>query len=205
MRENLLSPSSITLFGRVFPLAVDQESLAATLGANRFLREQLAHTVKVGTDDVPDAKFARIYAISYEGTYYNLSRPAIFLVHGDGTPAFPPVPKTPGPTPSGGEGPPLEPKPPQSQMARGPSGTDQSGVATKDGEFSSDIMMWEYDKGDFSLRLDVTTGTLEDILLEAEIETQLQISSAARVQISGAARMQISHAARMQISGRSGG
>ena len=51
----------------------------------------------------------------------------------------------------------------------------------------------------------VTTGTLEDILLEAEIETQLQISSAARVQISGAARMQISHAARMQIARRSGG
>jgi hypothetical protein len=66
-------------------------------------------------------------------------------------------------------------------------------------------MMWEYDKGDFSLRLDITSGTFEDILLEAEVDAQLQISSAARMQTAGTARMQISHAARMQVSRRGGG
>ena len=29
--------------------------------------------------------------------------------------------------------------------------------------------MWVYDKGDFSMRLDVETGSLEQILLEAEV------------------------------------
>ncbi len=189
MSENLLSPSGIKLYGREFP-GFSTSNLGGALGANHFLRDQLADTT---------AKFARIYGFSYEGAYYNLSRPAIFLVHGDGTPAFPPVPSAPGTST-----PPPTP-PPHSQMARGPGTTDQSGVAEKGWDFSSDIMMWEYDKGDFSLRLDVTVGTFEDILLEAEIETQLQISGAARVQISGAARMQISHAARMQIVRRSGG
>lgn len=192
MPENLLSPSGIKLFGRKFDaFGTDAANLPTAFGANHFLRDQLADA---------NAKFARIYGFSYEGAYYNLSRPAIFLVHGDGTPAFPPVPSTPGT----GTAPPAA-QPPHSQMARGPSATDQSGTAKKDWEFASDIYMWDYDKGDFSLRLDVTAGTFEDILLEAEIETQLQISGAARVQISGAARMQISHAARMQIAHRSGG
>jgi hypothetical protein len=67
----------------VLPLTVDVATLPDTLGGNRFLREQLAHESPPGT---PDAKFARIFAISYEGKFYTLSAPAIFLVHGDGSP-----------------------------------------------------------------------------------------------------------------------
>ncbi len=171
MVESLLSPSRIRLFGREFP-GFSAAGLPTALGDNNFLSKQIKKT---------GARFARIYGFSYEGAYYPLSRPVVFLVHTDGTPAPPAAPGA-------------------AKAARGPSTTDQSGEARMDAKFSSDIMMWDYDKGDFSLRLDITAGTFEDILLEAEVDVQLQMSSAARMQTAGSARMQISHAARMQVS-----
>ena len=39
----------------------------------------------------------------------------------------------------------------------------------RDWDFSADLRYWEYEKADFSMRLDVTTGTLEQILLEAAL------------------------------------
>jgi hypothetical protein len=35
----------------------------------------------------------------------------------------------------------------------------------------SDIKAWSYDKGDFSIRLDIETGPLDKILLEEAIES----------------------------------
>jgi hypothetical protein len=215
MRENLLAPTNITLFGRVFPLAVDTAAIPDTLGANRFLREQLTHTVTVGegqnAEEVPDARFARIYAISYEGTFHHLARPAIFLVHGEGS-----IIRDAG------------------LPARGlESGglSDDSGLIDKDFTFDRSegkvkppgggapvdleagqvVRYWEYDKGDFTLRIDIASGTFEDVLLDAEVDTQLQIagagrvqtSGAGRVQTSGAGRVQMSHAGRMQMAHRS--
>jgi len=196
MQENLLSPTNIALFGRVFPLTVDQSSLSDALGesfgANRFLLKQL---MNLGKDKKPNARFARIYAMSYEGQFYNLSRPTVFLVHGDGRDIS-------------GAG----------LVSRGAdkgSSTDETGLAVQDFDFERStgvktgpgrgLKYWEYDKGDFSLRLDISSGTFEDILLEAEVDAQLQMSSAARMQTAGTARMQISHAARMQVSRRGGG
>ena len=194
MHENLLSPTNITLFGRVFPLAV--AGLPATLGANRFLRAQL---------EEPGAQFARIYAISYEGTFHHLSRPAIFLVHGEGT-----FIRCAGLADRG--------------LHEG-GVADDSGLIAKDFTFErsdegmgandlrpgQSVRFWEYDKGDFTLRLDVASGTFEDVLLDAEVDTQLQISGAGRVQTSGsgrvqtssAGRVQMSHAGRMQMAHRS--
>jgi hypothetical protein len=200
MLENLLSPTNITLFGRVFPLEVDAANLPKTIGGNRFLREQLAH---LGSDDKPDAKFARIFAISYEGKFYTLSAPAIFLVHGEGTEIA-------------DAGLPI-------RAAAAGGQTDDSGLIAKSFDFerSGDptkpgdlqpghaVVFWEYDKGDFSLRIEIASGTFEEILLGAEVEAQMQISGAARMQAggaarmqTGAARMQVSHAARMQVGGR---
>lgn len=45
------------------------------LGSNNFLQAQLAS---------PGARLARIYAFSYEGHYYDLAAPALFVVHGPG-------------------------------------------------------------------------------------------------------------------------
>ena len=35
-----------------------------------------------------------------------------------------------------------------------------------------DMKVWVYDKGDFSMRLDVETGTFEHILLDAELDEE---------------------------------
>ncbi len=148
MKESLLSPTNIILFGRVFPLSVDKASLPPALGGNCFLREQL---------NCDGAKFARIYAFSYEGTFYNLPKPAIFLVHGDGEEIK-------------GAG----------LAARGRNAggiTTESGLVAKDFDFERSaglgvgeaVSFWEYDKGDFSLRCDIVSGTFDEILLEAAL------------------------------------
>ena len=78
MPETLLAASEIKLFGRVVGgLAVDVSG-HTSLGDNLFVKKQL---------QAAKAQFARIYAFSYEGQYYVLPKPAIFLVHGDGTAA----------------------------------------------------------------------------------------------------------------------
>ncbi len=43
-----------------------------------------------------------------------------------------------------------------------------TGVASVTGALSSDFKVWRYDKDEISLRLDMTSGPLEQILLEAE-------------------------------------
>ncbi len=174
MPETLQSPSCIKLFGRLVtdlnvgpgvnavaaaaaavPAAAAAARAAAApppvqppyLGANLFLQQQL------GVAGADAATIARIYGFAYEGHYYDLARPALFLVHGPGQPAERPVP--------GG--------PPTRREARAPDETDRSGVAATPRSFSEDMMVWAYDKGDFSIRMDVETGTLQQILLEPEL------------------------------------
>lgn len=79
-------------------------------GNNNHLAEQL--------DD--DAQLARIYGFAYEGTYYELPEPAIFLVHGEGDTA------TKGNAPIG-------------QGSRAPVNPTLSGVASAEYQFSNDI------------------------------------------------------------------
>ncbi|MBV9975664.1 MAG: pentapeptide repeat-containing protein [Hyphomicrobiales bacterium] len=92
------------------------------------------------------ANFARIYAFSFEGAIYSMPKPAIFLVHGTGTTI-------------------------DVSTARVRSSVDDSGVAAREWEFSGGgtVSYWEYEKGDFSLRLDTEAGPLEQILLAAAI------------------------------------
>ncbi|MBV9752194.1 MAG: pentapeptide repeat-containing protein [Hyphomicrobiales bacterium] len=90
-------------------------------------------------------QLARIYAFSFEGAIYGMPKPAIFVVHGPGTPI---------------------------NFTGGPyrSNVDQSGVVAREWEFASkQVLYWEYEKGDFSLRLDTEAGPLEQILLAAAI------------------------------------
>jgi hypothetical protein len=84
MSENLVSASTVLLFGRVvedleIKPAADSGGLVR-LGVDQPLQEQLE-------PEDPESKpsFARIYAFSYEGHYYDLAKPALFLVHGQGT------------------------------------------------------------------------------------------------------------------------
>jgi hypothetical protein len=99
---------------------------------------------------------ARIYSFSFEGAYYQLPRPALFLVHGWGTP--------------------IGNWDVNSTM-------DQAGVVGREWDFSgntfpSDLVSWEYEKGDFSLRLDLDAGPFEQILLQMALRAGAGVSGA---------------------------
>jgi hypothetical protein len=157
MPESLMSPSSIKLFGRLIAeIQIVASPNAPRLGDNNFLLRQLS------TDPLP--QLARIYAFSFEGAFYEIPKPPLFAVHGPGVPVG---------------------------NWDTPSTLDQTGVAGRDWDFSgsspdlrpaarvarggepraaapstTDIYYWEYEKGDFSLRLDVDAGPFEQILLQ---------------------------------------
>lgn len=160
--ETLLDPSGVRLFGREMSDLVLKKSSSAEAAAgdaparpsaNSFLKQQLT---------AEGATLARIYGFSYEGFYYELSQPAIFLVHGPGTPVESPEP---------GSG------LPSSRVARSAPSVSHTGVAARDMVFADDIHFWAYDQGDFSLRLDMETGPLKDILLDMELRPERPTSS----------------------------
>jgi len=108
-------------------------------------------------------KLARIYAFSFEGQYYAVPKPPIFLVHGTGMPL--------------------------GNWAN-PSSLDQSGVMGREWDFSgnllpTDLVYWEYEKGDFSLRLDLDAGPLEQILLQMTLRSGADRTSGAGVSGAG--------------------
>ena len=147
--ETLLSPSAVKLYGRVIDgLKFDLTGAGTPLGANSFLRSQLS---------AKGACFARIYGFSFHGSYRPLQRPAIFLVHGPGASASASVPYVKkGATDKNTSA---------QEDHSAPGSVDKSGVAAKEWEFSADVKVWEYDQADFSLRLDISSGPLERILL----------------------------------------
>lgn len=157
MSETLLSPSNVLLFGRVVedlkvqPADTNKNHnpfsvLGERLGSNKDLEQQLTHP---GGDDLKKrtACFARIYGFSYEGAYHDLPRPMMFLVHGTGTPA------------SEGKGGGVK-------RARAPGDPSLIGLAAADFQLADDIMVWSYDKADYTIRMDVETGMFEQVLLD---------------------------------------
>lgn len=169
MNESLLSPSNIILFGRDFPLKFDQERSEADMdedknrengkerereivrqfGANRFLRDQLT---------APGAKLARIYAFTYEGTFYNLPKPTVFLVHGPG----------------------LDISGFAENTNKLFSDIGKSGVVARDFGFEHGVKFWEYDKADFTLRCDIVSGTFDEVLLDAALSMTARDSITSR-------------------------
>ena len=144
--ESLLGLQTVYLFGReISDLKVSGKAAEDRGGANNFLRRQFKHK---------DARLVRVYAFSYEGYMYDLSRPSLFLLHGPGKdPDAPPPPNDDF-----------------HRLARAPGRVSRTGVGRQYGEFSMDIKVWAYERGDFSVRLDVETGTLEHILLAVELD-----------------------------------
>jgi hypothetical protein len=107
-------------------------------------------------------QFARIYAFSFEGALYGMPRPSIFLVHGIGTVVD------------------------MTQQNTGYRSTlDQSGVLAREWEFSAqknnDMRYWEYEKGDFSIRLDSEAGPFEQILLAAALRAGADMADRAGI------------------------
>ena len=133
------------------------ERLSKSLGSNRFLEQQFV-----------DAVVARIYGFSYEGAYYDLPRPTLFVVHGNGEPAvLPSQIETANPPPSVTT---------RAQLARAPQAPSVTGMAAADFQFSDDIRVWSYDKADYTIRMDVETGMFEQVLLDAYFSDGAHVS-----------------------------
>ncbi len=148
--ETLLGVSSVYLFGRrLLDIEIKPQVYGAVpeVGANNFLRKQLV---------APGACLARIFAFSFEGELLELDRPTIFLVHGQGE-----DPDDPPPTNVEGQ---VEYR----RLARSPGSSSKSGLGIQSKSFAEGTRVWVYDKTDFSMRLDIETGTLEQILLGAD-------------------------------------
>lgn len=145
--ESLLEDSTVRLFGRVLSdLKIDsdrndyydnkhksypQGNSPRAQSRNRFLAQQLGSA---------SSQFARIYCYSYQGHMIEMTRPAIFLVQGDGVPVA------------------------------GSTGQEVglSGVASGDSSFAPDVKMWIYDRADYTMRLDVESGSFDRVLFEFE-------------------------------------
>jgi hypothetical protein len=84
MSERLVSASTVLLFGRVVE-DIEIKSSASSGGLARSGVNQLLQNELAAASPEPTPNFARIYAFSYEGHYYDLAKPALFLVHGPGT------------------------------------------------------------------------------------------------------------------------
>ena len=155
MPETLLSPSNILIFGRIVedlqvvvpgppPDPRHGPFVQPRTGVHQFLEDQLTG---------PNSGFARIYGFSYEGRYYDLPWPTLFLVHGPGQPA-----ETAAQSGGAGAG--------NQRVARAPDDPDRSGLGAQDFSFADNLMVWSYDRADLSMRLDVESGTFEQILLD---------------------------------------
>ena len=174
MAETLMSPSTIKMYGRVVTdLTLDPQKPKKGPGANGLLHDQLTQEPVEG-DPKKGARLARIYAMSFEGTLYTLPKPAIFVVHGEGDP----VPK-PG-------------------FAAGGTKPDASGLAVRDFAWEDDLRYWSYDKDDVSLRLDVVTGPLDEILIDATLSAASRYAITSRAELAARAEL----AGRAEVAGR---
>ncbi|WP_170328998.1 hypothetical protein [Ruegeria arenilitoris] len=130
------------------------------LGKNNQLADQLGD----------DARIARIYAFAYEGTHYELPEPILMLVHGEGESA-------------------TDGNKPGDLAARAPNDPSLSGVSAADYQIANDIRVWDYDKADYTMRMDVMTGQFEQVLLDIYFGFDSPAVSGARVsgaRVSGA-------------------
>ncbi|RUW97314.1 hypothetical protein EN784_44255 [bacterium M00.F.Ca.ET.141.01.1.1] len=147
--ETILSTSTIHLFGRVLEdLRLKKRvdgGRPPRLGNNRFLQNQI---------DASGSLLARIYAFTFEAQFYELARPTILLVHGPGTVVDYPAPEDTD----------------LKVMSRGPSDPAYTGLSSQIGSFARGMQVWVYDKSDLTMRLELDTGTLEDVLLSAELD-----------------------------------
>jgi hypothetical protein len=134
-------PTRIVLFGKPFPglQAVAPKSAA---GASAFQQALAKAAAAAAAAAAPKQKggaagcsVARIFSFAYEGRYYKLPWPMLFLVGGVGV--------APGKTPSAAV----------------------TGIEGQDWTFSVDILAWSVDRYDIAICLDMLVGRYEDLLL----------------------------------------
>ncbi|SDX23954.1 hypothetical protein SAMN05444358_10419 [Ruegeria halocynthiae] len=153
-------------------LFIEQDDRRRGRGVNNFIGDQFGG----------DARLARIYGFAYDGTYYEMPEPTIFLVHGHGESA------TGGNLPYGFK---LDSAGSDTtqQTARAPMNPSVSGVAAADYQIASDIRVWNYDQADYTLRMDIAAGQIEEVLLDVYFEYDAPMMAGAKVsgaKVSGA-------------------
>ena len=165
MSESLLGFSEVLIFGRELKDLAYKRIPSAAVGNNKHLDDQF--------DEEKGAKhprFAKIYSFAFEGTYYDLPEPVIFLVHGEGELV-------------------ADPDKPADNASRAPKEPNIGGVAAADYQVADDIRVWRYDKADQTMRMDVMTGQFEQVLLDIYFGADSPAISGARVsgaRVSGA-------------------
>ena len=133
LQETLFASSTIRLFGRQF--------VGLSIGELGLIPNSNAPLLAALRSDRDDITLARIYGYSYQGNYYKLLEPAIFLVYGPGLPVTP---------------------------AQYPIDLGIVGVEFKDEVFASNVSMWAADQLDMAVRIDITVGWLQNILLDGD-------------------------------------
>lgn len=141
MAETLLSFSEVLIYGRVLEDLEYKAKSNNGQGNNKHLEKQL------GDEGNNKAQFAKIYGFAYEGTYYDLPEPVIFLVHGNGKEV-------------------AKANVPDDNASRAPKNPSIGGVAAADYQVADDIRVWNYDKSDQTMRMDVMAGQFEQVLLD---------------------------------------
>jgi hypothetical protein len=158
MAETLLSPSNVLLFGRV----LEDIAIVKKPGDrhNPFTQPRKGTPSQIELQLLSDdSRFARIYAFSYEGVFYELPRPVVFLVHGPGVDAS----EGSKGGEAGGDGP-RDPN-----RARAPGNPSLIGTSAADFQHADDVKVWSYDQADYTIRMDMDIGMFEQVLLDAVI------------------------------------
>lgn len=202
--ETFFDPTRIFLFGKPFDSLTYAPGSMNAAGPFREFENynppaagaelpmppsRLERTLRRAT---PDGIFARIYSFSFEGHYYTMPRPLLFLVRGPG--AVPPRSRRPeGLAPPPGAGP-LD----QHFVFR----TRYTGLEAKDWHFSDDIRVWAVDKKDLAVCLDLEVDNYERILLDSMIAFQEEIASRGAIAGRGAAASRGAAAARGAAASR---
>jgi hypothetical protein len=162
LNRTIFAPSAVRLFGRVLMGTTGPQpggrrgagaaaaapgpggvSVAAPGNIATALPDYARRSLLFQSLDVGNLNIAHIFAYSYEGSYKPLHVPATFLVEGVGTSVFHP----PGV---------IDPA--------------QLGLAQLDGTitFATDLVFWIYDRADLIIRLDLNSGTLQTLVIDAE-------------------------------------
>jgi hypothetical protein len=136
--EGLFAPATVRLFGRRFDGLEIKD-----LGLNPASNNPLVLSLLKRTELDKSKQLARIYGFSYQGNYYKMSTPAVFLVYGEGE-----------------------------EVVAGYQDAitlSKMGVEFKDAVFSKEVRVWPADQLDVAVRIDITIGWLSDVLLADEV------------------------------------
>jgi len=141
MPESLRSEALIYLFGRAFTELTLVKQPAAQ-GGQAAQAAPATPGLRSIIDDA-NTSLARIYSFSFQGQYFELASPALFIVRDQGKDVLPNGPLK--------------------------GRVEDTGLASLPPHFATDLKYWTHERGDLTVRLDITAGAFSRVLLEYEL------------------------------------